>query len=180
MKSLKLGVTIAINLDIHVKPVGSFMKNLLIGKVVSKGREIPSYAPQKQMLVILNLFSKEQIDQILKLLKTTSSSNPSVFLAQSGKFPQALSYINSSPWIIDSGASDHMTSSFSFFASYAPIYCNRKIRTADGSFTSIIGKGTIPSTTKLSCILSFMFACNLLSVSKVSKYTNCRVVFCVT
>ncbi|KAA0038659.1 uncharacterized protein E5676_scaffold455G005590 [Cucumis melo var. makuwa] len=67
-----------------------------------------------------NFFSKEQIDQILKLLKTTSSSsNPIVSLAQPSNSPQALSCMSSSPWIIDSRASDHMTSSSSLFASYS-------------------------------------------------------------
>ena len=128
-----------------------------------------------------NLFSKEQIDQILKLLKATSSSrNPSVSLAQSGKFPQALSCINSSPWINDSEASDHMTNSSSLFASYSPIYCNEKIRIANGSFTHIVRKETIHLTTKLT--LHYVFhvlklACNLLSVSKISKDANWRVVF---
>ncbi|TYK30077.1 hypothetical protein E5676_scaffold216G00500 [Cucumis melo var. makuwa] len=40
MKSLESGVTIAINLDIHVKPVGSFMENLRIGKVLSKYQDL--------------------------------------------------------------------------------------------------------------------------------------------
>ena len=88
-----------------------------------------------------NLFSKEIIDQILKLLKTTSSSgNSSVSLAQSSNFLQALSCINSSPWIIDSGASDHMTSFSFLFAFYSPVYYNEKIHIANSNFIPIVGK----------------------------------------
>ena len=42
-----------------------------------------------------------------------------------------------------------MTSSSSLFASYPPVYCDEKIHMADGSFTPIVGKGTIPLTIKL-------------------------------
>lgn len=78
-----------------------------------------------------------------------------------------LSCLNSSPWIIDSGATDHMTSSFCLFGSYSPVYCNEKIRITEGSFTSIEGKGTIPLTTKLtlrSILHVPKLAWNLLSV----------------
>ena len=56
----------------------------------------------------MSSFSKEQMDQLLKLLKSNSSFDiPSVSLAQTGSDPHALSCCsNSAPWIIDSGASD--------------------------------------------------------------------------
>ena len=76
-----------------------------------------------------------------------------------------------------------MTNSSSLFASYSPIYCNEKIHVTDGSFPHVVGKGTIPLTTKLklhSVLHVPKLACNLLCVSKISKHANCRVVFCDT
>lgn len=49
----------------------------------------------------------------------------------------------SAPWIIDNGASDHMTNSSNLFNSYIPCSGNEKVRIADGTFSSIAGKGLI-------------------------------------
>ena len=90
MKSLKSDVAIAINPDIHMKHVESFMENLQIGKVLNKGKNSHLHTSNANV-GDSNLFNKEKIDQILKPLKTTSpSGNPSVSLAQSGNFPQSL------------------------------------------------------------------------------------------
>ena len=64
------------------------------------------------------------MEHLLTLLKSNSSSGiPSVSVAQTGNEPNALSCcLNSSaPWIIDSGASDHMTSSHNVFESYSHV-----------------------------------------------------------
>lgn len=126
-------------------------------------------------------FNKEQIDQLLKLIKSNSSSGiPNVYLAQTGRNPIALSCLNSSPWIIDSGASDHMTSFSHLFETYSPCSGNQKIRIADGSFSPIAGKGHIKLTEKINLIYVLhvpKLACNLLSVSKLSKDSNCRITF---
>ena len=59
--------------------------------------------------VDLGPFNKEQIDQLSKLIKSNSSYGiPSVSLAQIGRNPKALSFLNSSSWIIDSRALDHI------------------------------------------------------------------------
>ncbi|RVW73986.1 Retrovirus-related Pol polyprotein from transposon RE1 [Vitis vinifera] len=58
----------------------------------------------------------------------------------------ALSSIKSNvhcPWIIDSGATDHMTGSSQIFFSYKPCAGNKKIKIADGSLSAIAGKGSV-------------------------------------
>ncbi|KAG6507933.1 hypothetical protein ZIOFF_033288 [Zingiber officinale] len=86
-------------------------------------------------------FNKEQMDQLLKLIKFNFSSRiPSVSLAQTGSNPKALhmskalSCLNSSPWIIDSEATDHMSSCSHLFDTYSPCSGNEKIRIADELF----------------------------------------------
>ena len=128
--------------------------------------------------------TKEQLEQLLILLKSNpSSSTPNVSVAHTGNEINAFScgFGISAPWIIDSGASDHMTNSIHLFKSYSPCPENRKVRIADGSFSPIAGKGLVQISERidLNSVLHVpKLACNLLSVSKISKDSNCRVVFC--
>ena len=131
----------------------------------------------------LSPFNNEQMNHILKLLKSNFPSGiPSVSHAQTGSTPNALSCcFNSAPWIIDSGASDHMTSFSNLFNTYSPCSGNKKIRIADGSFSPITGKGLIKLSENIdlkSVLHVPKLACNLLSVSKLTKDSNCRVFFC--
>ena len=62
-----------------------------------------------------SLFSKEQMDLLQKLINQQQPSGTSIigtgFLAHKGNFLNALSASKEkiNPWIVDSGASDHMT-----------------------------------------------------------------------
>ena len=130
-------------------------------------------------------FTKEQIDHLLKTLKTNSSSGiPNVSLAQIDSESSAISChlkYGPVPWIIDFGASDHMTNFSNSFSSYSLCSGNeKKIRIADGSFSPIAGKGLIKLSEKIdlkSVLHVPKLACNLLSVSKLSRDSNCRVIF---
>jgi len=44
------------------------------------------------------------------------------------------------PWVIDSGASDHMTGISPLFSSYNPCSGKDKVRIADGSLLLVLGK----------------------------------------
>jgi hypothetical protein len=84
------------------------------------------------------------------------------------------------PWVIDSGASDHMTGMSSLFSSYNPCSSKEKVRIADGSLSPVSGKGSISVTPYMS--LSFVlhvpdFATNLLSIARITCELNCRVIF---
>lgn len=92
-------------------------------------------------------------------------------MAQTGSEPHALSgYLNYAPSIIDSGASDHMTCSSHLSRNYSPCFGYEKIRIADGSFSSIAGKGLIKISENIdlkSALHVPEFACNLSFVSKI-------------
>ncbi|KAK8938674.1 hypothetical protein KSP39_PZI011284 [Platanthera zijinensis] len=55
-----------------------------------------------------------------------------------------------SEWIIDSGATDHMTGSASGFTSYTPLSGRDKVIAANGSLSAIAGKGTVSCSPDLS------------------------------
>mgnify|MGYP000359007612 CR=1 FL=1 len=59
------------------------------------------------------------------------------------------------PWIIDSGATDHMTFESSLFIAYSPFPSIRKVVTADGSLTTVavIGDVQINSSLTLKNVL---------------------------
>ena len=73
-----------------------------------------------------------------------------------------------------------MTNLSHFFISYTPCSRNKKVRSADGSLSSIVRQGSIRLSDKI--VLQFVLqvpklSCNLLSVSRLSKDSNCHV-FC--
>ncbi|KAJ0103609.1 hypothetical protein Patl1_05362 [Pistacia atlantica] len=49
----------------------------------------------------------------------------------------------SNSWVIDSGATDHMTHSSHKFLTYHPCPSNRKVSIADGSLATVAGQGDI-------------------------------------
>ncbi|GAV92056.1 hypothetical protein CFOL_v3_35440, partial [Cephalotus follicularis] len=63
--------------------------------------------------------SKAQFEQLKKLLSQTTSSNPSTTITNS---TQGIAFhVDSNVcWMLDSGASDHMTGNLSLFYSYTP------------------------------------------------------------
>lgn len=73
-------------------------------------------------------FNKEQMDHLLKLLKSKSvlSGTPNASLSQTGSDSRALTSHSLTPWIIDSGASDHMTSFSHLFNTYTLVLVMKK------------------------------------------------------
>ena len=106
------------------------------------------------------------------MLPSSSSSQ-----VQKGNFVSALNvfFNNSTHWITDSGASDHMTGLSHFFSSYTTCASNIKVRIADGSFTPIACKGSIVLSNSIT--LKFVLyvpklTCNMLSISKLIRDSN--------
>ena len=83
------------------------------------------------------------------------------------------------PWIIDSGASDHMSRSSNLFSDYKPYSGQDKVKIADGTFSSVSGKGLIRVTPlSLTSVLHVpSFSHNLLSLIRITRDLNCCVTF---
>jgi len=89
------------------------------------------------------LFSEGELQTLRRLLArldTLSTTAPTTasttFFAHKEIHANASTSTASLPWIIDSGATDHMTSCSSFFDSYSTCSGKDKVRVADGSSCS--------------------------------------------
>ena len=92
-----------------------------------------------------------------------------------------LSIISTSPntWVIDSGATDHMTSNSSIIGSLTspPV---KSVQVANGNSMPITGAGNVslsPTFSMSSVLIAPKLSNNLLSISKITKDLNCSVIF---
>nr|KYP63418.1 hypothetical protein KK1_017987 [Cajanus cajan] len=91
-----------------------------------------------------------------------------------------VSKIIPSLWVLDSGATDHMTPSSKFFSTYFPCPSNKKIATADGTLITVAGIGNIhinPFITLKNVLHVPKLYTNLISVQKLTNDISCNVVF---
>jgi hypothetical protein len=84
-----------------------------------------------------------------------------------------------SPWIIDTGATDHMVNSISFFTTITATV-STSVTLPNGELVSVTHMGTIKISehlilTNVLCVPSFSF--NLISASKLIKYLACCLIF---
>ncbi|KAJ9682590.1 hypothetical protein PVL29_018499 [Vitis rotundifolia] len=108
-------------------------------------------------------------DQLAKLYELFSNFQASAY---------TMSQIT--PWIIDSGASNHMTDAHHLFSIYSPYAGNLKVKIADGTLSPVAGKGSIriSESITLNPILDVPnLSCNLLSISQLTKKSNCSAKF---
>ncbi|RCU34509.1 hypothetical protein DVA81_19450, partial [Acinetobacter baumannii] len=80
----------------------------------------------------------------------------------------------STQWVIDSGATDHMTGNPKLFSTFHKHLSS--VTLADGSTSNVLGSGTIniTPTLPLTSVLSLpQFSFNLVSVSKITRALNC-------
>jgi hypothetical protein len=97
------------------------------------------------------------------------------FTAKTGMF-----FIGNSDWIIDSGATDHMTCDRYRFSHLSPKCSKTTITNANGVSSPVIGVGTVPLSPTLA-IKDVLFVpslnCNLLSINQLTKSHNCVALF---
>lgn len=126
-------------------------------------------------------FNTEELEALRKLLQSKSAATVvgTGSLAQTGNFIHALSAKQEKEklWIIDSGASDHMTGHKSMFKSYVPCNKNFHVRIADGSLSRVAGTGFV-EVSKYLTLKEVLFVpnlnCNLLSMHKFTLDNNCK------
>ena len=128
--------------------------------------------------------TKKQMEQLYKLLTPTSLPNNSStsLLAQKGTFSFALNGVTQrqESWIIDLGATDHMTGCANLFSTYTSSLRNFKVKIADGSLSTVASMGTIeigPNLILRSVLHVPNLTCNLLSISKLTQDLNCVAKF---
>ena len=83
-------------------------------------------------------------------------------------------------WVIDFGATDHMTRNFSLFTTFQSHPSTSTVTLADGSTSCVLGSGTIyptPLITLTSVMSLPQISFNLIYVSKFTRTLNCSISF---
>ena len=107
------------------------------------------------------------------------ASTPSTMLAKSGK-PNMCLISSSSKWVIDSGATNHMTINSSLFITFQPHPSTSIVTFTNRSTSCVLRSETIHPTPliTLTSVLSLpQFSFKLISVSKVTHKLNCSISF---
>ncbi|KAJ9558572.1 hypothetical protein OSB04_013186 [Centaurea solstitialis] len=118
-------------------------------------------------------------EEYARLLETKNSTAPTATFDETGNSSTCL-LSSTSEWVIDSGASDHMTGNPTLFSTFDKYMSPSYVTIADGSASFVLGPGTIELTpsVSLSYVLSLpKFSFNLLSVSRITRALNCSVEF---
>ena len=117
-----------------------------------------SVAPIPSPSPTLGGISSTDMEALRRIMsQMDASTGSSTAFAHAGNATNSFTalYVDSQQlWIIDSGAFDHMTGLSTIFSSYTPCSGRDKVRTADGTFSSISGKGLVhasPSFTIIVC-----------------------------
>lgn len=133
------------------------------------------------------VFNSDEIEKLRNLLGTLekpfSSGDSSLALSGESLFSFGLNVsgkLFEDSWIIDSGATDHMTHASNFFHTYTPCSSTRKISIADGTTATVAGVGDIIITPRLvlkNVLHVPKLTTNLVSIQKLTRDLNCHVTF---
>ncbi|RVW83231.1 Retrovirus-related Pol polyprotein from transposon RE1 [Vitis vinifera] len=118
-------------------------------------------------------FNKEQMEMLQKLLSQVGSGSTTGIALTASRGGMK-------PWIVDTGASDHMTGDAAILQNYKPSNGHSSVHIADGSKSKIAGTGSIKLTKDLyldSVLHVPNLDCNLLSISKLARDLQCVTKF---
>ena len=130
-------------------------------------------------------FRKDEIEKLRSLLNSLEKPSGASSLVLSGKSVTSYGlyasnkFFNDS-WILDSGATDHMTQSSHFFHTYTPCPSNRKIIVANGELATVAGLGDVyinPSIVLKNVLHVPKLSANLISVQKLTTDLKCCAIF---
>ncbi|RVW41703.1 hypothetical protein CK203_082063 [Vitis vinifera] len=111
--------------------------------------------------------------------QTSQASIASV--AQPGNASACLTHTSSlGPWILDSGASDHLSGNKDLFSSITTTFALPIVTLANGSQTVVKGIGLalpLPSLPLISVLYTPECPFNLISISKITCTLNCSITF---
>lgn len=156
--------------------VNSLVGSLIVFKVVAVKASIIPLSPTNRRPIKQLLFQRHRWSISVKASPLHRSSN----MANIGTTVTAFSGLTEQgeSWIIDSGASDHMTRCERLFLSYVRSPGNLRVNIAEGSYTVVAGVGTV----RLSSLITLQgvlhipkLLCNLKSFSKITNDLNCVV-----
>ena len=127
----------------------------------------------------------EEMEKLRSLLGSLNKPTRTCFLALSSTPPlsfciNASHRVYANSWIIDSGATNHMTSKSQLFHTYTPSPSNKKIAVANGSLATVAGFGDIyiTSTLILKNVLHVpKLLVNLVSIQKLTHDLKCYAIF---
>ncbi|RVW74011.1 putative mitochondrial protein [Vitis vinifera] len=124
-------------------------------------------------------FTDSEYDDYLCYQATKSASIASV--AQTGNASACLTHTSSlGPWILDSGASDHISGNKDLFSSITTTFALPTVTLANGSQTMAKGIGLahpLPSLPLTSVLYTPECSFNLISISKITRTLNCSITF---
>ncbi|GAA0147742.1 hypothetical protein LIER_07368 [Lithospermum erythrorhizon] len=131
-----------------------------------------------------NPFTKEQIlalQKILGQISPTAEQHRSMLVHQGkSSFVHIAESSKLSSWIVDSGASEHMTGDVNVFYKFSPHPSPSTVRIADGSHSKVAGIGSIKLTKNI-ILSSVLYVpkldCNLISVGKLTRDLDCVTKF---
>ncbi|KAL0341262.1 UNVERIFIED_CONTAM: Retrovirus-related Pol polyprotein from transposon RE1 [Sesamum radiatum] len=118
--------------------------------------------------------SREEYEQLLHRPVANSATPPT------SSSLDALAALHGKSWMLDSGATTHLTDNRSNFSNLTQSHNFPPVRLADGSYSPISGSGTINPTNHLTLtnvLFAPEFPVNLLSISQLTQKHNCSVTF---
>ncbi|KAL2939003.1 Retrovirus-related Pol polyprotein from transposon RE2 [Bienertia sinuspersici] len=132
------------------------------------------------------VLTTQQVEQLLKLLpcgsggKKESMEDEEIEEGFAGIATCCYSFLSKNEWVIDTGATDHMICDENQLSNVIRPKRNSKINLPDGKSVGITYVGTLTLENQLElkhvlCVPEFKH--NLLSVTRLTKDNNCKVVF---